>query len=87
MFTVISLILGFVFYFLPSFIANKKPHANGVFLVNLLLGWTVLFWVICLIWAFSGSIQGKCSACGALVPISKGQKLLICPNCQEQTKL
>ena len=47
--------VGFVvgLYFLPSFIAYPRKHLNcgAVFVANLLLGWTFLGWVICLIWA------------------------------------
>ena len=40
-------------YFLPSFIAAASGHRNGgaIFLLNLLLGWTVLGWVVALAWA------------------------------------
>lgn len=60
------LLVGFVFfpdylgflilvglYFLPYFIAYSRKHLNreAVLVANLLLGWTGLGWVICLIWA------------------------------------
>jgi hypothetical protein len=35
-------------YFLPSLIARKKPNVRSVFLVNLLLGWTLIGWVVAL---------------------------------------
>ncbi|MGH2585344.1 MAG: superinfection immunity protein [Dehalococcoidia bacterium] len=40
-------------YFLPSMLAVARHHRNGsaVFLLNLLAGWTVVGWVISLIWA------------------------------------
>jgi hypothetical protein len=40
-------------YFLPSMVALARRHRNGsaVFLLNLLAGWTVIGWVISLIWA------------------------------------
>jgi hypothetical protein len=40
-------------YFLPSAIAVARKHRNGsaVFMLNLLAGWTVIGWVICLVWA------------------------------------
>lgn len=42
--------------FLPLWIARvrKHPHSLAIFLINLLLGWTLLFWLIALIWAFVG---------------------------------
>lgn len=38
-------------YFLPAIIGRNKHDAAGIFLVNLFLGWTVIGWVIALIWA------------------------------------
>ena len=38
-------------YFLPAFIAKDKRNAGSIFMLNLLLGWTVIGWVIALCWA------------------------------------
>ncbi len=45
--------LGFVFYFLPSIIALARSKRNivAIFLLNLLLGWSVIGWVVALVWA------------------------------------
>jgi hypothetical protein len=42
-------------YFLPTIIAALRSHPNtgAIFAVNLLLGWTFLAWVLCLVWAAS----------------------------------
>jgi hypothetical protein len=40
-----------VLYFLPSIVGRKKKNAQAIFVLNLLLGWTLLGWVIALIWA------------------------------------
>jgi Superinfection immunity protein len=44
---------GFVMYFLPSIIAlaRSKRDLLSIFLLNLLLGWSVIGWVIALVWA------------------------------------
>ena len=50
----IALIFGaLIIYFLPTLIAWSRNHRNGtgVFLLNLLLGWTLLGWVGGLVWA------------------------------------
>lgn len=47
----LHLVLGILLYFLPAIIGRHKRDAAGIFLVNLLLGWTVIGWVIALIWA------------------------------------
>ena len=40
-------------YFLPIFIGRGKKHINGIAVLNLFLGWTVLGWVGAMIWAVS----------------------------------
>ncbi|MBI4706869.1 MAG: superinfection immunity protein [Candidatus Omnitrophica bacterium] len=42
-----------VLYFLPTLIAFLRNHKNklAVFLLNLLLGWTGLGWVVSLVWS------------------------------------
>ena len=42
-------------YFLPAIIGRDKHDAAGIFLLNLFLGWTVIGWVIALIWACTAS--------------------------------
>jgi len=44
---------SFVMYFLPSLIAlaRSKRDILAIFLLNLLLGWSVIGWVVALIWA------------------------------------
>lgn len=40
-------------YFVPSFVAGfrKHPQLTPIFLINLLLGWTVLGWIAALVWS------------------------------------
>ena len=47
--------LIFAVYFLPSLIAFAREHKNriAIFLLNLLLGWTVLGWVSSLVWSIT----------------------------------
>ena len=42
-------------YFLPTTIADEKRHKNttAIFIVNLFFGYTVIGWVIALIWALT----------------------------------
>jgi hypothetical protein len=44
---------GFLFYFLPSIIAaaRSKRDLVSIVVLNLLLGWTAIGWVIALVWA------------------------------------
>ena len=45
----------FIFYFLPWGVAASNHHLNttAIFILNLLLGWTGLGWIVALIWAFT----------------------------------
>lgn len=36
------LAIAFTIYFLPSFLAKKESPQWGVFIVNLLFGWTIM---------------------------------------------
>ena len=42
-------------YFLPTIVAGWRNHPNGgsIFLLNLLLGWTFIGWVVSLVWSAS----------------------------------
>lgn len=50
---VLLISVSVVLHFLPTVIALARHHRNrlGIFLVNLLLGWTIFGWVAALIWA------------------------------------
>jgi hypothetical protein len=45
--------MWFVMYFLPSIIAmiRSKRDTLAIFLLNLFLGWSVIGWIIALVWA------------------------------------
>jgi hypothetical protein len=38
-------------YFFPSIAGHKKRSAAAILMVNFLLGWTVIGWVLTLAWA------------------------------------
>jgi hypothetical protein len=38
-------------YFLPSIIAKDKSFFTRLFVLNLLLGWTIVGWIIALKWS------------------------------------
>lgn len=56
---IIVVIIGVALYFLPTIIAFNRKHTNKgiILLLDLLLGWTFLGWVGCLIWAFLDTNQ------------------------------
>lgn len=40
-------------YIAPTMVAAKRKHRNveGIFLLNIFLGWTFIGWIIALVWA------------------------------------
>ena len=52
-FSLIFALFALSIYFVPTIIAffNNSKNALGVFVINLMFGWTVLFWVVAFIWA------------------------------------
>ncbi len=47
--------IGFLFYFLPAFIAGMRGHQNtgAIFVLTLFLGWSFVGWVVALVWSFT----------------------------------
>ena len=52
----VAAIIGIVIYLIPSIIAFRRDAASRwvIFLVNVFLGWTLLIWLVTLIWACEG---------------------------------
>lgn len=46
-------------YFVPYFVAYQRNHKNSspIFLTTLFLGWTVIGWIVALIWATSDNVR------------------------------
>jgi hypothetical protein len=44
---------GFVVYFLPTIIAvlHEKHDKVSIFLLNFFLGWSLIGWIVALVWA------------------------------------
>jgi hypothetical protein len=49
---------GFVLYFLPAIVAfaRSKRDAGSILVLNFLLGWTAIGWVIALVWALKQDV-------------------------------
>lgn len=56
--TLLLVFIGFI-YILPAIIATKRSvrSSGGVTLLAIFTGWTIIGWVIALIWAVSGETQ------------------------------
>ncbi len=50
-----TIIILFMIYLLPWMIAYCRHHKNctAIFVTNLLLGWTVIGWIVAFIWSFT----------------------------------
>jgi hypothetical protein len=50
-------LIGLLLYFLPAIVAIVRGHPNSlaIFILNLLLGWTFIGWVIALVWSFTSN--------------------------------
>ncbi|OFC30678.1 superinfection immunity protein [Acidithiobacillus caldus] len=55
LFILVAFLFGAAFYFLPTILAylRKKSNLVVIFVMNLLLGWLFVGWVIALVWALS----------------------------------
>jgi hypothetical protein len=53
--TLTFLVPFLLIYFIPSFIAFHREHHNRtpIVLTNALFGWTIVGWLVALIWAFT----------------------------------
>ncbi len=47
------LVVAFFLYFLPALVATGKKQAGAIIMLNLLLGWTGIGWIVALIWGVS----------------------------------
>ncbi|WP_256807780.1 superinfection immunity protein [Bradyrhizobium sp. Bra64] len=51
------MIIGLVIaaYFMPAIVASNRGHQNtaAIVVLNIFLGWTLLGWVVALVWAFT----------------------------------
>jgi len=45
--------VGGLMYFLPSIVGREKRNIGAIFMLNLFLGWTLVGWVVALVWAMT----------------------------------
>lgn len=50
---VILFIGAVLLYFLPSMVGYNKKNAGSIIILNIFLGWTLIGWVVALVWAAS----------------------------------
>jgi hypothetical protein len=57
----IFILIFFVLYFIPGLVAENRRHSSrgAIIALNLLLGWTVLGWIIALVWSLTGNVERR----------------------------
>jgi hypothetical protein len=57
----IGLILLIIIYFVPAIVAIIRHTRNvtGILLLNILVGWTFVGWIIALVWSFRDERQAN----------------------------
>jgi cytochrome c biogenesis factor len=62
----LALLLSFLAYLVPTFVAFLRGHKHRVLIavLNVLFGWSLVGWLICLIWAFAPRKHSVCR-CGS----------------------
>ena len=58
-------------YELPAIVAYNKDHPRclAILLVNILAGWTIVGWVIALVWAFAGTHPAEAVSTRVRLPV------------------
>ena len=56
---IVLLILALLAYFLPALVASQRRHRNrgAIMVLNLFLGWTLIGWVLALVWAATANVE------------------------------
>lgn len=45
--------IGIAVYLLPTIVGSSKSNIGAIFVLNLFLGWTLIGWVVALVWALT----------------------------------
>jgi predicted amidophosphoribosyltransferase len=68
--------LALCLYLLPTFAAVGRKHRNAgaICALNLLVGWTVLGWIVAMVWSMTANTAQPAAATARHIP---------CPECRE----
>lgn len=53
MLEIILILFGIFIYFIPTLIAIGKRNFVAILALNLLLGWSIIFWIVALVWSLT----------------------------------
>ena len=81
-------------YLLPTYEAWKNQHSNltAIALVNIFLGWSILGWVVAVVWAFKKAepvrVQSPTPASSnSPPPVAPKRETKNCPFCAEEVRI
>ncbi|HOW87751.1 MAG TPA: superinfection immunity protein [Candidatus Omnitrophota bacterium] len=81
---VVAIIVGLFVYFIPTSVASGKKQSTQVFVVNFFFGWSLIGWVIALVWALQP--DEKLGATPAELDVEVVQttsgSVIVCPQCK-----
>ncbi len=78
-----------MFYFLPTIIVVARNHHNmtAISALNLLTGWTLIGWLVALIWSMTATTKAPAPAVKIKQPqVQPGSETKTCPYCAEEIK-
>lgn len=57
----VMLLITLLIYVTPMLVAHRRNHANfsAIAAFNLLAGWTVIGWIISLVWAMTNNVKAQ----------------------------
>lgn len=58
---ILVLLFALAIYLIPTIIAFARGHASkwGIGVLNIVLGWSLIFWIVALIWSLSNKGQSQ----------------------------
>ena len=69
----LSVIILILVYFLPALVGRGKRNSHAIFWLNLLLGWTVVGWIVAFIWGLTKDAPPA--------QVIVNQPAVLCQNC------
>lgn len=74
-------------YFLPTMLASRTRCAKSIFALNMLLGWTVVGWIVASLWALTAEKQmvSASSPTGEHLPVKT--EIRRCHICTQHSKV
>ena len=77
-FLIFPILFGVALYFLPTLIGLRKRNAGAIFALNLLLGWTIVGWVIALVWALTKEDVPSAVLVQTVPQVAQGWSCAVC---------